>query len=202
MAEVQLHGNIYEETVILDVTGLDKASYDNTKKNGYTSVWDIEKGEYSDSDISIKTTGNNTVCMGDVIRMMTHTNYDLVVGVYTQDGDTKVFTTQYTFHITDADTSKIWGSMEKEEVAAFVDFVKAIPHGKEGQLSTKEYRNAFLSEVQDKSALMTINPKVDSKKQRRVQCSMKLDELLASGVQYDKKDINLQVQSARRKFNK
>ena len=32
MAEVQLHGNIYEETVIRDLTGLDKNSYDKTKR--------------------------------------------------------------------------------------------------------------------------------------------------------------------------
>ncbi|AIX42298.1 hypothetical protein Syn7803C16_79 [Synechococcus phage ACG-2014f] len=201
MAEVQLHGNIYEETVIRDITGLDKSAYDKTKKNGYTSVWDIEKGEYSDNNISIKTTGSNTVCMGDAVRMASHTSYNLVVGVYDQRGNTKVFTTEYTFYITDADTKKIWGTMEVGEVTAFVDFVKSIPHGKEGQTSTKEYRNEFLSQIQDKSALMVINPKVDSKKQRRVQCSMRLSQLLESGVKYTKKDMNLQVSSSRRKFN-
>ena len=140
--------------------------------------------------------------MGDVVRMISHNSYDLVVGVYKQRGDTKVFTTQYIFHITEEDTKKIWGSMEEEEISFFSDYIKSIPAGKEAQLSTKEYRTAILSDIQDKSALMTINPKVDSKKQRRVQCSMKLDKLLASGIQYEVKNIDLKVQSSRRKFSK
>jgi hypothetical protein len=202
MAEVQSHGNQYEELVIQEVTGMDKKNYDSTKKNGYTSVWDIERGEYSDSDISIKTTGNNTICMGDIRRMRTHNNYSLIVGVYNQDGNYKKFNKQYTFNITDNDICRLWGNMELEVIETFVNYVKNIPYGKEGQLSTKEYRNALLNEIYDNSALMTINAKVDSKKQRRVQCSMKLDELISSGVKYEVKDIDITIQSSSRKFNK
>ena len=49
---------------------------------------------------------------------------------------------------------------------------------------------------------MKINPKVDSKKQRRVQCSFKLDEMLVSGIKYIKKDISITIQSNKREFNK
>jgi len=49
---------------------------------------------------------------------------------------------------------------------------------------------------------MKINPKVDSKNQRRVQCSFKLDEMILSGIQYTKKDINILIKSNRREFNK
>ena len=48
----------------------------------------------------------------------------------------------------------------------------------------------------------TINPKVDSKKQRRVQCSLKLDELKASGVEYEAKPIRITIESKKRTFNK
>ena len=50
--------------------------------------------------------------------------------------------------------------------------------------------------------IIKINPKVDSKNQRRVQCSFKLDEMLSSGVKYIKKDINIVIKSNRRTFNK
>ena len=49
---------------------------------------------------------------------------------------------------------------------------------------------------------MVIHPKVDSKKQRRVQCSFKIDQMIASGVEYAKKDINITIKSSARKFNK
>ncbi len=49
---------------------------------------------------------------------------------------------------------------------------------------------------------MVIHPKVDSKKQRRVQCSFKIDEMISSGVEYTKKDINIRIKSSARKFNK
>ena len=61
--------------------------------------------------------------------------------------------------------------MDYQKVEQFVDFVKNIPHGKEAQLSTKPERNKLQEQVQCKEALFSINPKVDSKKQRRVQCS-------------------------------
>ena len=38
--------------------------------------------------------------------------------------------------------------------------------------------------------------------QRRVQCSLHIDKLIAAGVKYIKKDINYIVISAPRKFNK
>jgi hypothetical protein len=50
--------------------------------------------------------------------------------------------------------------------------------------------------------LFVINPKVDSAKQRRVQCSLHIDKLIAAGIEYTKKDINYTVKSKRRKFNK
>ena len=92
--------------------------------------------------------------------------------------------------------------MTYESVKTFVDFVKNIPCGKEGQKNTLKQRKSLQEKVQCKNSLMKINPKVDSKNQRRVQCSFKLDEMLSSGIKYIKKDINIVIQSNRRKFKK
>ena len=126
----------------------------------------------------------------------------MIVGCYTQQGSNKVFHTEYEFFITSDDYSKIWGSMNYENVKSFVEFVKNIPHGKEGQKITLKERNFLKEQVQCKNSLMKINPKVDSKNQRRVQCSFKLDEMLSSGIKYIKKDINIVIKSNRRTFNK
>jgi hypothetical protein len=133
---------------------------------------------------------------------MKHDDYHLIVGVYKQVGKTKVFHTEYEFFITPADREVLWGDMKYDNVEAFVNYVKSIPAGKEAQQSTKSARNLFQEEVQCKSALFKINPKVDSKNQRRVQCSLHIDKLIAAGVKYTTKTIDYTVVSGPRKFNK
>tara|TARA_X000001382_G_scaffold114328_1_gene92600 strand:- start:327 stop:932 length:606 start_codon:yes stop_codon:yes gene_type:complete len=200
--EVQAHGNVYEDCVIRERTDMSKDEYDALKPNGYTSEFDLSKGLVVDYNGSIKTTKNNNICCSDVVRKMTHTNYRLIVGQYAQVGEEKVFHTEYEFFITPDDDKVLWGKMDIQEVREFVDYVKSIPSGKEAQLSTKSQRQVLQEQAQDSSALFKLNPKVDSKNQRRVQCSLHIDKLIAAGVKYIKKDINYIVISAPRKFNK
>ena len=202
MAEVQAHGNKFEDLIIKERTGMTKKDYDNLKANGYTSPFDIVKGYCVDYNASVKTTGSNTICCGDLLRMMQHREHRLIVGCYTQEGKKKVFHTQYEFYIQPSDYKKLWGQMDYQKVEQFVEYVKNIPHGKEAQLSTKSERNQLQEQTQCNEALYSINPKVDSKKQRRVQCSLKLDELIDSGVYYEKKELDMVIQSSRRNFNK
>ena len=82
------------------------------------------------------------------------------------------------------------------------DSIKSIPAGLEGQQETKVERQILKNIVEDDNALMSIHPKVDSKKQRRVQCSFNIDKLVDSGVEYEAKTIRLTVASKTRTFNK
>lgn len=202
MAEVQLHGNKYEDLKIQEVTGISKKEYDSLKENGYTSPFDLVQGVIVDYNASIKTTGSKTICCSDILLRMEHKEYHLIVGVYDQVSNQKVFHTEYDFHITEDDYNKLWGTMTYDTIKEFVDYVKAIPHGKQGQKETLTERNLLQEKVQCKNSLMKINPKVDSKNQRRVQCSFNLDEMLNSGIKYTKKDINIVISSPKRKFNK
>ena len=200
--EVQAHGNKFEDIVTRERTGLSKKEYDGLKKNGYTSSFDLSKGLKVEYDASIKTTGNNTICCSDIMRMMKHNDYRLIVGCYDQIDDKKVFHTQYEFFIQPNDYLTLWGDMDFQRVEGFVDFVKNIPEGKEARDSTKFTRDNLQESVSCDKALFSINPKVDSKKQRRVQCSLKLDELKASGVEYEAKPIRITIESKKRTFNK
>lgn len=207
MAEVQHHGNTYEDIKIREYTGLSKKEYDKLKKSemgisGYTSPHDLVSGLLVDFDGSIKSTGSNSICCGDVILRMKSKEYKLIVGVYEQIDKIKRFHTEYIFHITNDDYVKLWGNMSIETVGSFVDFVKSIPQGSSGQKDTLDQRNILQEQVQCKESLFIINPKVDSKKQRRVQCSLKLDKLLVSGIKYEKRELDISIQSSRRKFNK
>ena len=194
--EVQAHGNKFEDIVTRERTGLSKKEYDGLKKNGYTSSFDLSKGLKVDYNASIKTTGNNTICCSDILRMMKHNDYRLIVGCYNQVGDQKIFHTQPNDYLT------LWGDMDFQRVELFVNYVKSIPEGAEARDNSKIVRDSLQESASCNKALYSINPKVDSKKQRRVQCSLKLDELLASGVEYEKKDLNLIIESKKRTFNK
>ena len=201
--EVQSHGNDYEDLVIKRLTGLSKKEYDALKgKGGYTSSMDIVKGLLSDRDRSVKTTKGNKVDCGDILRRMSEKEYEVIVGQYRQNGGYKVIHTQYTFNIKPEDYNKLWGNMKYELVEEYDSFIKSIPSGKDAQQSTKEERTIRKNNISCKDALMVIHPKVDSKKQRRVQCSFKIDEMITSGVEYTKKDVNITIKSSVRKFNK
>ena len=201
--EVQSHGNDYEDLVIKRLTGMSKKEYDALKgKGGYTSAMDLVEGLYVDRNYSIKVTNGNRVDCGDILRRMNEKEYDVIVGVWDQVGDRKIFHTEYRFHIKPEDYSKLWGSMTYEQVKEFDQYVKSIPKTREGQQSTKAERTRRKSEIACKDALMVIHPKVDSKSQRRVQCSFKIDEMIAAGIEYTEMPMNYTIKSSKRKFNK
>ena len=199
--EVQAHGNYYEDLKTRQITGLSKVYYDSLKENGYTSGMDIMKGLLSISDYSIKTTNGNKIDCGDVLRRRQETDYILVVGVYSQVGENKVFHTEYTFYIKPEHEQKLWGRMNYNQLAEYVDYIKNIPAGKEAQQETKTERTVLKNCIEDKNALVKIHPKVDSKKQRRVQCSVKIKELIKADIPYTTKVIRETVHSPSRQFN-
>ena len=201
--EVQSHGNDYENLVIKRITGKGKKEYDKLKgKGGYTSSMDIVKGLLSDRDRSVKTTNGNKVDCGDILRRMREKEYEIIVGQYRQDGGNKIVHTEYVFNIKPEDYDKLWGTMKYELVEEFNKFVKSIPAGREAQQATKGERTRIKNNISCKDALMVIHPKVDSKKQRRVQCSFKINEMIAAGVEYTKTPINIVIKSSERTFNK
>jgi len=199
--EVQAHGNYYEDLKTRQITGLSKAEYDALKENGYTSGMDIMKGLMSAYDYSIKTSKGNTVDCGDILRRRQETDYNLVVGCYSQVGDNKVFYSEYTFYIRPEHERTLWGRMNYNQLAEYVDYIKNIPAGKEAQQETKTERTVLKNCIEDKNALMKIHPKVDSKKQRRVQCSLKMSDLIKARIPYKQTVIRETVHSPSRKFN-
>ena len=199
--EVQAHGNYYEDLKTRQITGLSKVEYDALKENGYTSGMDIMKGLMSAYDYSIKTTNGNKIDCGDILRRRQETDYNLVVGVYAQCEDNKVFHTEYTFYIRPEHEQKLWGRMNYNQLAEYVNYIKNIPAGKKAQQETKTERTLLKNCVSDKNALVKIHPKVDSKKQRRVQCSVKIKELIKADIPYTTRVIRETVHSPSRQFN-
>tara|TARA_B100001778_G_C18530347_1_gene603295 strand:+ start:38 stop:643 length:606 start_codon:yes stop_codon:yes gene_type:complete len=200
--EVQAHGNYFEDLKIRELTGFSKDEYDSMKDNGYTSSMDIVKGLHSDKDVSIKTAKGRKVDCGDILRRRSETEYDIIIGVWDQVGDSKIFHTEYTFHIKPEHETLLWGRMSYEKLREFNEYIKSIPEGRTAQKETKVERQVLKTITEDVDAQMKIHPKVDSKKQRRVQCSFNIDKLIKVGVEYEARPIRLTIDSKTRTFNK
>jgi hypothetical protein len=209
-----------------------KSKIANKAGGSYRSPWDIYKGIESSDYYSIKTSaeGNGVGC-GDITRFMTHLKkepFKMVIGCWSQTTpEKKTYNKIVEIIFTPIDYEKLFGKLTPAAIKPFDEYVKSIPPGKEAQKENqnlwKEKRKELYSQfacgneeqyakiVKGKLVLgvMTIDAKIDSGEQRRVQCGFKLSSLLARDIKYtiydkDYKGIKLPyVQNSKpRKRNK
>jgi hypothetical protein len=216
MTAVQAHGEFFESEVIKIKTNgkYDKESYDKLKEEkgfgGYTSPMDLVKGlggiERSAAAKASKGVKFCTVNCGNILDRMDECKdieFELIVGMFVQvDKKKKHFHTQYVFYIKPEFYGILWGSMSREDVVEFDTFVRNIPNGKEAQVEYNPKWKRRVKELRKKKGYMQINAKVDSKDQRRVQCSITLKNLLKSGIPYEKSNIDMIYNSGIRKYKK
>lgn len=168
MPESQLHGFTWENEVKRKVFNMD-TSVD------YTAAHDIPK-EFNcmncNENISIKTTGSATLCMGDPLRIWDYSDDETNTGMvlrYQQDGGVKRLAR--THEITLNNRVLLWGSVTREDIAALDALVRSMPRGRrdagiDAAISTMK------KELNAKSGIVRFNPKIDSKNQRRLQCTI------------------------------
>jgi DNA modification methylase len=191
--ESQGHGVAFENDVIKSITGLSKDEYQSLLNNAYTASMDIKKDVHSDRNYSIKASKDGLgIGCGDILRFVQHCRDDeftIIVGAWKQlTKETKEYYEIYEFDITPSDYQKLWGGINKEHLEPFVLYVKSIPEGKNAQLANrvlwKDKRNAIYDAYGQ--GIMSIDAKIDSKKQRRVQCGVSIVDLINAGFNYRK----------------
>jgi hypothetical protein len=171
MPASQSHGFVWEEEVVR-AYGLDPSSL-----KGYTRAHDIPADKNTKTpgvNVSIKTAGGKSVDMGDVLRIWNETApgaepLHLIVLFYAQADDSKTLRGISTVDLTGKQDA-LFGSVSKEELEAYVASVKAIPAGEPSAEARAAYK-AGAAALNAKMRHLQIRPKVDSKNQRRVQCS-------------------------------
>lgn len=191
--EVQNHGNLFEDSVIKSITGLSKDEYQQKLENAYTASMDVVKGIDSDTNFSVKVSkdGKSIGC-GDILRFIHHCKNDeftMIVGSWKQISPTvKRYDCIYEFDITPKDYKKLWGGMTESIIKPFVDYVKGIAPGKSAQMANRKLWKENRTKIYESfgRGLCAIDAKIDSKNQRRVQCSIKIDDLIASGITFRK----------------
>lgn len=199
--ENQWHGKVFEFRIIIAIcqeiaqaihsNETDKnVLYDETVKlydiyrSGNTDTFDIEfekhfpgisipesiKKKYG-IGISIKfTQDRKTICMGDIISIYDHVNsvdWSLIVGFYTgKDVKTPVRNKIFCFHVNPDYKNELFGECKRETLQEYIDGIKSQATQEEASKYSKDHKPTLGS--------MSANPKIDSKKQRRCQCTINM----------------------------
>ena len=159
------------------------------KKND-TNIHDIECKNNklnSNENVSLKTTGSNVIFCSDILRFY-HYNFTkintIILVKYSQD---KNIENIYEINYDQKCHNLLFGNIQKNVICEYVNNVKAIPKN----INTKDAKKIFdyikeKEKIQKKYNLkIQINPKVDSKNQRRVQCSIpNFQEILKEFITY------------------
>lgn len=157
-----------------------------------TKKYDISCSENKFNDcenISIKTSANDGIDCGDILRFFNgnFTNkYTIILIRYKQVGNKKqikeIIELDYNLEL----RNYLFGSITETILTNYVELIKSIPHGVVSEEVKNNYKTMKTQLQKEHNMRINISPKVDSKTQRRVQCSIpkihKLIELFPSIV--------------------
>lgn len=202
----QLHGKKVEDIIKSTFPG--SSDYQRTS----TSKFDIE-GRFDkllNLDTSIKTSKKDSIELADARRFwQLNQKFRLIVATYKQVGNKKNFNKIYEIVFTPEMLQELRGSISFDTVNDFHNKLLTFPEGQHTQARefAKNHKNELYA---NNTSSICLNPKIDSKTQRRLQCSLSLKHILDNYPQsytvYEDtfRDIVLPIVivSETRKFNK
>lgn len=207
MAEVQSHGFVFEKWV--------RDTFFEKYKTGYGAKWDIAKEankQYGNLPVSIKTIKYaSSINMGDAIRQRSiDEDFILLVGFWKQEGKLKRIVNVTSTKIDKALWNSLWAPLSLDDIYELDKLIKSY--------------GVHFSEIRKQAKLLkskqpycdcsiTLNPKIDSKKQRRLQCSIGFNLHFSKIATSDSKEVQERptlwgvevpepFESESRKFNK
>lgn len=179
----QSHGLFWDSEIRQKVFGLPECKNDTQK-------FDVscDKNKFNTQEnISIKTSGNTNIDCGDILRFYDRdlSNITIILVRYNQTINQKEITEIIEINYSEELRHILFGSATRDVLDGYVQLVKNIPNGP-APAETKNIYKARKNEIQGVHNMrINISPKVDSKNQRRVQCSIpKIDELFQEYPQF------------------
>lgn len=183
-AAVQRHG-FKAEGDFREHCGLPRAAHSSTRAHDiHAAEWARHGADWrrvfpncdAPPHVSVKTTGSTRVCCGCPRRMHAYmrdaTPHYIVVFPWHQDGPEKVVRTAYAIRSDTGFVRALFNDCPEAELDRLREFVKAIP--KHTRPPDKAHTR-MAKDIKARYAMpLTLNPKVDSKKQRRLQCSFNM----------------------------
>ena len=208
----QGHGLFWDSEIRENIFGL-KSCKNDTKK------YDIDyyENKFNENEnISIKTSSTNGFGCCDILRFYNgdfDKKYTIILLKYRQDGNFKKIKQIIEIDYSEELRNYLFGTVTESILIDYVEFVKSIPPGKVSDEVKKEYKYLKKKLQKEHNMIININPKVDSKNQRRVQCSvLNLDLIIEkfphflisknTGAEIRGISISEKIQSLSRKRNK
>ena len=102
----------------------------------------------------------------------------MLVGHYTQNGPHKVFKTIHEFILTPTILAELRDEVTLEDVVHFHNGLRldSFPVGSHSE--ARQWARQRKAALAHKQSMVTLNPKIDSIRQRRLQCSLRLSDLI------------------------
>jgi hypothetical protein len=176
----QGHGFLWE-------TAIKETVFQNMQKYPYTAPFDIPACDNrfnTVENISIKTCGKDVCGLGDARRIFSYKEYPMVTVIcvdYTQQNDLeKSITRVREISLSGEPThALLFKDVTENEVNGLISLIKAVPKGVAKNHPSRKAVHDEKNRLNAKSGLIRFNPKMDSKNQRRLQCSIpKLSKVL------------------------
>lgn len=163
--EVQKHGVIFEKWIR-------DTFFDGYSPESYTQKWDIPSQANKRDHIPVNpkaTKYRTAVDLGDALRQYDiHEPFWLVIGYWQQNGTKKKFVNIVAARVEPDEYRKLWGDVKRADLEKLDAIIKDTPnHVTARQLAQKMKREAPFN-----TSIISLNPKIDSKYQRRLQCSL------------------------------
>lgn len=174
----QAHGLFWDNEIREKVFELPSCKNDTTK---YDICCSDNKYD-SNENVSIKTTKSSNIDCGDILRFYNgdFTNkYTIILIKYSQNGNKKIIDEIVEIDYNEELRNYLFGSITEEILTNYVKSIKSIPKGPVS-VDIKNTYKLLKNQLQSMYNMnINISPKVDSKSQRRVQCSItRFDNLL------------------------
>ena len=178
----QMHGKAFEN-MIKSANGIfTHAAAD--RERSPNQMFDIDAGDDLMRGIptSIKSTGTTTIALSDARKFwesFTLSPFRMVVGKYKQEEGIKQFYEVHEFVVLPEHSQAFLGDVSLEQIKDFHNAfsLEKFPLGKHSD--ARALAQAIKSGLKDKLGIVSLNPKIDSKKQRRLQCSVRLADAIA-----------------------
>ena len=169
----QLHGKTIEDMIKSAFQGSADCSRSVSSRFDIEAIFDKEHN----LSTSIKASKKGNIELADARRFFENTHeFRLLICRYEQKGGKKIFNEVHEIFIDKKILDYLKGQLPYEAIVNFHDKLTTFPEGKhvEARIFAKEYKEVLQKTY---SSNIILNPKIDSKRQRRLQCSMNINDL-------------------------
>ncbi len=170
--EVQQHGLVFEQWVRTTF-------FDGYRPASYTQKWDIPataNRHHGHVPVNPKATKYGTpVDLGDALRQIKITEpFLLVIGYWRQDGDTKRIVNIVAPTVTPEQWQQLWAPVTRADLEKLDTVIK---DRSLTPAQARERAQAIKRAPPFSQSTIEVNPKIDSRDQRRLQCSLRFTDV-------------------------